>query len=268
MRSWTLDSSIEIALGEVHEVKALLMRGGVRVLGTDDTQARLAVSEIDDCPLSVVLDDGVLDITNGPVSAARLLASSLPAAKKHRAVVTLSVPRTCVAELSCAVESSVLIAGLSGAVTAHVGVGDLVLARLSGPVSVDNARGRVEVMDVSGPTRIRSVSGAVTAAHVAGSLRAETVSGPISVWARPGVGANIQLATIKGAIHVGVAELRDCRVELDARSVGVSSEFPELLGGEEHGSTVNKTLGVPMWHLWARSVSGPIAVVGHDPVAS
>lgn len=265
MREWTLTSPGKIELGaDVRKLFAMVMRGSIRVLGTDSPNASLEVSEIDDCPLFVqVDDDGGLKVTNGQLNARRIAASALRRGKGYRAVVSIAVPRECAAELYSAVASSVVVAGLRGRVRANVGEGELVLGQLSGPVDADNSSGSVSAMEVSGPLTLKTVSGEVTIAGARGSVRAETVSGPLTLYATPGVGTHLQLATATGAIRVGLPNVRDCTVELASEHGAITSQFPEIAVGDR--GEIKESLGMALWQLWARTSAGNITLVKHVP---
>jgi hypothetical protein len=261
--SWTITSPQLLTFDTVRVVKAFLIRGSIRVVGTDSGPARLEVSKIDRSPLTVRHDeDGTVEISHGLVNAQRILASMLSLRGRHRVVASLAVPRDCAVEVSSAMAGSLMVSSLAGAVRINSGASDVTLAQLSGPVEVANDSGRLEAMTLSGAVKVNAVSGEVVIADATGSVHAETVSGSLTVDARPRPGAELHLVSVSGPVSLGLPALTGTRVRLETSFGKVSSQFPELAAAaEKRLRLVQETFGTPHTDLWIKTVSGNIAVL-------
>jgi Toastrack DUF4097 len=265
--SWTITTPQLLTFDAVREVKAFLMRGSIRVVGTDSGPARLEVSEIDRSPLTVRQhEDGTVEISHGPVNAQRIMASVFSLRGRHRVVASLAVPRDCAVDVSSAMAGNLMVSGLSGAVRVHSGASEMTLAQLSGPVEVTNISGRLEAMTLSGTVKVNAVSAEVVIADATGSVRAETVSGSLTVDARPQPGAQLHLVSVSGPVYVGLPTLTGTRVRLETNFGKVSSQFPELEAiTAERLPLVGEIFGTPHTDLWIKTVSGNIAVLRRGP---
>src|SRR5439155_6745233 len=95
MQEWTVESPqvIDIA-DDVHSLAVRLVAGHVDVVTTDGPSARVEVTEVDDDPLVVTIDDdGRLVIRHARLTWAGILGWLR--SERRRAVVSVAVPRSC-----------------------------------------------------------------------------------------------------------------------------------------------------------------------------
>jgi hypothetical protein len=262
---WTITAPQELTLDHITNVKALLMGGNIRIVGTD-AAARLEISDIDRSPLTIrQRENGMLELTHGPVNAQRVLAGKLSRHRKYHATISLTVPRDCAIDVHSVLPGNTMISGLSGSVRAHAGSNSMTLANLSGPVDITNGSGKLEAMSISGPLTVHSATGDVVIADATGSVRAETNLGTLTLDARPRPGSHLQLATVGGRVYLGLPTLSDTKVHIETDFGGISSQFDDLTPiARGRLSIAKETFGVPLVDVWVKTVSGDIALLRRD----
>jgi hypothetical protein len=265
MADLTLRSPSQQTFDNVSQVKALMMGGSIRLVGSSDRVAKLDVSEIDRSPLIVRQhDNGLLELTHGPLSAGRILTGRLTRHRKHQAVISLTVPEDCELDISGAMEG-VSVSGFSGSVRLFTSHCDQALAHLSGPVDVTNFSGDVQAVAISGSLNVQTSDANIAIAGATGSVRARSGSGTITIDARPKVGTDLQLHTMNGPVYAGLPKLSDIKLHLETSSGQIYSQFDEVKPvTEDQVTIVSDSYGTPNSRLWVKTVSGDIALVQRD----
>lgn len=265
MADLTLRSPSQQTFENVSQVKALMMGGSIRLVGSADRVAKLDVSEIDRSPLIVRQhDNGMLELTHGPLTAGRIMTGRLTRHRKHHAVVSLTVPADCELDLSGAM-AGVSVSGFSGPVRLFTSHSDQTLAHLSGPVDVTNFGGDVQAVAISGSLTIQTSSANIAIAGATGSVRARSGSGTITIDARPKIGTDLQLHTMNGPVYAGLPKISDIKLHLESSSGKIYSQFDEVQPVTDERVTIAAdTYGAPNSRLWVKTVSGDIALLQRD----
>jgi hypothetical protein len=267
MASWTIDEPGKLSFERVRRLRGRVVEGTVSVVGGDQPPT-LEVSELTGPPLRVRDHDGELTIDYerpwrpGPLGW-------LAGRQRHRAVLSLAVPRDCQVDLQT-VSAGLMVGGLQAPVTARTVSGEITLAGLGGPVETETVSAPVHASGVTGELSARTVSGDLTVAEGGGGgLWARTVSGAIALDLRASGERDIRLTTISGDLTVRLPEASDLQVKLESTSGQVASAFEELqTEGWPGMRTVRGRLGAGTGRLRATSTSGRIALLRRAPEAS
>ncbi|WP_338932293.1 DUF4097 family beta strand repeat-containing protein [Streptomyces netropsis] len=227
----------------VTAIRSFVVRGRLQVIGTDDSFVTLEVSEIDQHPLRVRCEDGLLFLGHQATTWQQLLKGRLSKRHARRSVVSLAVPRHCKLDL-WSVAAEVIACDSPAAVQVHNGEGGTTLNHLSGPVEVETSSGHVDAIGLSGDVEIRSVSGA------------------IALSASPRRARNVKLSSTSGDISICLPQTADARVHLESLNGRISSQFSTIGPVKMPGQSRAKgDLGHGSASVWANSVSGRIALL-------
>ena len=262
MGTWTLDQPDKLTFDEVHRVLVKTVEGSVSVVGSDD-QPTLELSELSGKPLRVRHHGGALTIDyerpRRPWPLAWLYAGGW---QRHKAVLTLAVPRDCQVELKV-VAASLMVGGLRAPVDAHTVSGEITLTGLRGGVEAESVSGAVQASGVTGDLSARTVSGDLTVAEGGGgSVRARTVSGAVTIDLQASGDRDINLSSVSGDLTVRLPGTSDLEVKLQSTTGEVSSAFEQLERDRTPGRyTAWGRLGAGTGRLRATSTSGHVALL-------
>jgi DUF4097 and DUF4098 domain-containing protein YvlB len=269
MTSWTVSEPDKLTFDQVTRVRVRTVEGAVAVVGGDG-QPSLEVSELAGEPLRVRLEDGELAIDyERPLLPGPLAWLARPLGRRHRAVLSLAVPRDCPVELRV-VSASLTVGGLRGPVVARTISGEITLAGLGGPVEAETVSGPVQASGVAGDLSAATVSGDLTLAEGGGgAVRARTVSGAIALDLETSGERDVRLSSVSGDVTVRLPGDSDLQVKLQSTGGQVASAFGELEHEHWPGAhAIRGRLGAGTGRLKATTTSGDIALLRRAPEVS
>jgi hypothetical protein len=235
----------------------------VDVVPTDGTDsARVEVTEIQDEPLIVSIEAGVLTIRHERVSWDGILGWLRRGAERRRAVVSVAVPASCGANVGV-VSANAVVAGLHGPVAVRCVSGDVVLDEVTGEVEVESVSGDVEGRGIGGGMRLRTVSGGLTVVDgKGGRVNAKSVSGDVALDLQPIGGVDIHVVTVSGDVTVRLPGDTGMRVEVSTTSGDLASAFDGLSLQKKPGSRkLHGSVGDGEGALRGHTVSGRVALL-------
>ncbi|MFB7941186.1 DUF4097 family beta strand repeat-containing protein [Streptomyces sp. NPDC004779] len=267
MTEWSVTEPVKLAPADpVTRLRIRVVGGAVNVVGTDESTARVEISEIEGPPLVVTQEGSTLTVAYEDLHWKGILKWIDTRPHRRRAVVSVAVPAGAEVEVG-AVMADTVVSGLRGRAEVRGVTGATTLVGLSGPVRAETVSGALEAQSVTGALRVTSVTGDVTVIEGSGSaVRAETVSGdmvldldPAPAGAPP---ADIRLTSVSGEVAIRLPHPADARVEASTTSGAVSNAFEDLrVGGEWGTKSITGTLGAGSGTLKATTVSGSIALL-------
>ncbi|GHF65797.1 DUF4097 family beta strand repeat-containing protein [Streptomyces thermodiastaticus] len=270
MSEWSVGEPVKLAFDEpVTRLSVRIVQGAVNVVGTDETPARLEVSEIEGPPLVVTQQDGTLTVAYEDLPWKGFLKWFDPKGWRRSAVVTLAVPAATRVEVGV-VGAAAMVSGISGATAVRGVTGDITLVGLTGPVTADTVSGAVEAQALSGDLRFHSVSGDLTVVEGTGtSVRADSVSGSMIVDLDPADRpTEVTLTSVSGEIAIRLPHPADTRVEANTASGTVSNAFEDLrVDGQWGAKRITGRLGTGRGRVKASTASGSIALLRRPPAA-
>ncbi|MGY3338753.1 hypothetical protein ACVW0K_004852 [Streptomyces filamentosus] len=279
MTEWSVTEPVKLApAGPVTRLRVRVVGGAVNVVGTDESTARVEVSEIEGPPLIVTQEGSTLTVTYEDLHWKGILKWLDSKAHRRRAVVSVAVPAGAEVEVGAVTAESV-ISGVRGRTEVRGVTGSTTLVGLSGPVRAESVSGALEAQSVTGALRVSTVTGDVTVIEGSGAaVRAETVSGDMVLDLDPAPSgappADIRLSSVSGEVAIRLPHPADARVEASTTSGAVSNAFEDLrVGGEWGTKSITGTLGAGSGTLRATTVSGSIALLrrpesAEDPTPS
>lgn len=250
----------------VTRLRVRVVNGAVNVVGTDESTARLEVSEIEGPPLIVTREGSTLTVSYEDLHWKGFLKWLDRKGHRRRAVVSVAVPAGTDVEVGV-VGAGAMISGIKGRTEVRGVTGDTTLVGLSGPVRAESVSGSFEAQAVTGALRVTTVTGDLTVVDGSGaSVKAESVSGDMAFdldGGEPaGPPADIQLSSVSGEIAVRIPHPTDARVEASTTSGSVSNAFDDLrVEGQWGTKSITGTLGDGRGTLKATTVSGSIALL-------
>ncbi|MFF2850717.1 DUF4097 domain-containing protein [Streptomyces sp. NPDC058001] len=240
-----------------------IVNGTVNVVGTDESSARLEVSQIEGPPLVVTHQDGTLTVAYEDLPWKGFLKWLDRKGWRRSAVVSLAVPAHTRVEVGV-VGAGAMLSGIEGRAEVKGVTGDTTLVGLSGPVRADTVSGNIEAQAVIGDLRFNSVSGDLTVVEGSGSsVRADSVSGSMIVDLDPTAGpTDVSLTSVSGEIAIRLPHPADAEVEANTASGAVSNAFEDLrVSGQWGAKRITGRLGAGNGKLKATTVSGSIALL-------
>ncbi|WP_329271000.1 DUF4097 family beta strand repeat-containing protein [Streptomyces sp. NBC_01451] len=239
-----------------------IVNGTVNVVGTDESSARLEVTEIEGPPLVVTQEAGVLTVAYEDLPWKGFLKWLDRRSWRRSAVVTLTVPASARVEVGV-VGAAAVVSGVAGETVVMGVTGDTTLVGLSGPVRADTVSGSLEAQAVTGDLHFNSVSGDLTVIEGSGpSVRAESVSGAMIVDLDPEGPTDVRLTNVSGEIAIRLPHPADAEVEANTASGRISNAFDDLrVHGQWGAHRVTGRLGAGTGKLRATTVSGSIALL-------
>ncbi|MDQ8702150.1 DUF4097 family beta strand repeat-containing protein [Streptomyces sp. LHD-70] len=261
--SWEIAEPRKFSFDEpVSSVRVRIARGAVNVVGTEESAARLEVSEIDGPPLRVTREGTTLTVAYDDLPWKGFLKWLDRKAWRRHAVVSLVVPSGTDVEVGT-VGATAMVSGVEGRTAVRGVHGETTLAGLSGDVHAETVSGTVEVQGVTGDLKFSSVSGDLTVVAAGASVRAESVSGDMIVDLDGSDRApDVRLSSVSGEIAIRLPHPADAVVEADTTSGTVSNAFEDLrVGGGWGTKKITGRLGAGTGTLKATTVSGAIALL-------
>jgi hypothetical protein len=244
-----------------------IVNGTVNVVGTDESSARLEVSEIEGPPLVVTHKDGALTVAYEDLPWKGFLKWLDSKGWRRSAVVSLAVPASTRVEVGV-VGANAMVSGIDGGSDVKGVTGDTTLVGVSGPVRATTVSGSVEAQGVSGELRLNSVSGDLTVIEgTCPVVKADSVSGSIILDLNPTSGpTDARLTNVSGEIAVRLPHPADAEVEANTASGAVSNAFDDLrVSGQWGAKKITGRLGGGTGRLKATTVSGSIALLRRPP---
>ncbi|MGW0118369.1 DUF4097 family beta strand repeat-containing protein [Streptomyces sp. NPDC003327] len=267
MTEWSVTEPVKLAPADpVTRLRVRVVNGAVNVVGTDESSARVEISEIEGPPLIVSQEGSTLTVSYEDLHWKGLLKWLDPKGHRRRAVVSVAVPAGVDVEVGV-IGAEAVVSGIRGRTEVRGVTGDTTLVGLSGPVRAESVSGNLAAQSVTGELRINSVTGDVTVIEGASaSVRADTVSGDMVIDLDPGERggppADIRLTSVSGEVAVRLPHPADARVEATTTSGSVSNAFEDLrVGGQWGAKSVTGTLGSGRGTLKATTLSGSIALL-------
>jgi hypothetical protein len=267
MQEWTVDRPQAIDIdAPVTELAVRIVAGHVDVVTVDDpSAARVEVTDIEDAPLLVSVDDGVLTIQHERVSWDGILGWLRPDRKheRRRAVVSVAVPPSCNARIGV-VSANAVIAGLAGQVRVRCVSGEVVLDEVAGEVDVESVSGDIEARSLHGEMSLRTVSGGLTVVDgKSGQVRAKTVSGDVALDLHPDQRIDIDVSTISGDVTVRLPEQTGLTIDLSSTSGDLACAFGGQLDLQKRPGSrrLSGSIGDGAGALHGKTVSGRVALL-------
>ncbi|MER6999636.1 hypothetical protein [Streptomyces sp. NPDC000410] len=260
--TWTVAEPKKLTFDEpVTALSVRIANGTVNVVGTDESSARLEISEIDGPPLIVTRTGSTLSVAYDDLPWKGFLSLLNPKSWKHHAVVSLAVPADAAVEVGV-VGAGAVVSGIRGRTDVRGVSGDTTLVGLSGTVHAETVSGSLEAQSLTGDLRFDSVSGDLTVIEGAGSsVRAESVSGAM-VIDLDGTPTDIRVTSVSGEVAIRLPHPADARVEANTTTGVVSNAFEDLrVRGQWGAKKITGTLGTGNGTLKATTVSGSIALL-------
>ncbi|GHD90205.1 DUF4097 family beta strand repeat-containing protein [Streptomyces naganishii] len=269
MSEWSVGEPGKLTFDEpVTELNVRIVNGTVNVVGTDESSARLEVTEIEGPPLVVTQQGGTLTVAYEDLPWKGFLKWLDRKGWRRSAVVSLAVPAATRVEVGV-VGATAVVSGIDGRTEVKGVTGDTTLVGLTGPVRADTVSGNVEAQALSGDLRFNSVSGDLTVVEGAGSsVKADSVSGSMIVDLDPaGRPTDVSLTNVSGEIAIRLPHPADAQVEANTASGSVSNAFEDLrVTGQWGAKRITGRLGAGNGKLKATTVSGSIALLRRPPV--
>ncbi|MFG3348067.1 DUF4097 domain-containing protein [Streptomyces sp. NPDC048018] len=268
MTEWSVTEPRKIPLTEsVTRLRVRVVNGTVNVVGTDESSARLEISEIEGPPLVVSQEGSTLTVSYEDLHWKGFLKWLDPKGHRRKVVVSVAVPAGADVEVG-AIGAETVISGIKGRTAVRGVTGDTTLVGLAGPVRAETVSGNLEAQAVTGALQVNSVTGDVTVIDGAcSSVKADTVSGDMVIDLDPaadlaGPPADIRLTSVSGEVAIRLPHPSDARVEASTTSGSVSNAFEDLrVGGQWGAKSITGTLGDGRGTLKATTVSGSIALL-------
>ena len=265
LQEWTVDSPQAIDIDEpVTELNVRIVAGHVDVVPVDDLGgARVEVTDIEDAPLLVSLDGGVLTIQHERVSWDGILGwLRLNRMERRRAVVSVAVPAQCNAHIGV-VSANAVVAGLGGAVKVRCVSGEVVLDEVTGAVDVESVSGDIEARRLNGGMSMRTVSGGLTVVDgTSGEVHAKSVSGDVALDLQPHQAVDIDVTTVSGDVTVRLPGDAGLKVDVSSTSGDLACAFDGLDLHKRPGSKrLSGSIGDGTGVLHGRTVSGRVALL-------
>ncbi|MEV6958734.1 DUF4097 family beta strand repeat-containing protein [Streptomyces sp. NPDC051207] len=267
MSEWSVTEPEKITFDDpVRELQVRIVNGTVNVVGTDESSARLEVSEIEGPPLIVTQQGGTLTVAYEDLPWKGFLKWLDGKGWRRRAVVSLAVPADTRVEVGV-VGAAAVVSGIRSRSVVKGVTGDTTLVGLSGPVRADTVSGNLEAQAVTGDLRFHSVSGDLTVVEGSGrSVRADSVSGSMIVDLDPDGPTDVGLTSVSGEIAIRLPHPADAEVEANTASGTISNAFDGLrVHGQWGAHKVTGRLGAGNGKLRATTVSGSIALLRRPP---
>ncbi|MEU2993002.1 DUF4097 family beta strand repeat-containing protein [Streptomyces griseoincarnatus] len=267
MPEWSVQDRTNLTFdAPLTRLNVRIVNGTVNVVGTDDPEAHLQVSDVEGPPLVVTHEDGVLTVAYDDLPWKGFLKWLDRKGWRRSAVVSLAVPAQTRVEVGV-VGAGAVVSGIRGPAAVKGVAGDTTLVALSGPVRADTVSGSVEAQSVTGDLRFASVSGDLTVVEGSGpSVRADTVSGSMIVDLDPEGPTDVRLTSVSGEIAVRLPDPADAEVEANTASGAISNAFDTLrVQGMWGAHKLTGRLGAGSGKLRATTVSGSIALLRRPP---
>lgn len=259
MSQWTVDAPQTIDLDDVVALRVRLISGAVAVLSTSERPC-LDIGQVTGQPLLVSHEAGILTVTYPDLTWDGLLGWLRPV--QHHAVITVTVPRECPAQVGV-VNASAVVSGITAKTSIKSVSGRITLDGVTGSVDADSLSGDLEAQGVTGRIAFKSVSGDLTVAD--GSVQrldAKTVSGRVTADIDLASDAAVRVATLSGDVTIRLPASVSAGVDLRSTTGRVQSDFAGLHTARAPGaSTVTGDLGAGSGRVSVTTVSGQVTLL-------
>ena len=259
MSQWSIETPTNLEFDDVSALRVRLIAGSVAVLATDGKPS-VSVASIEGDPVTVTYEDGVLTIAHENLSWDGLLKWLRP--QRHSAEVTVTVPRTCPAQVGV-VSATAVVSGIRSRASVKSVSGEITLDGVAGDVEANTVSGALEAQGVSGRFNFRTVSGDLTLADGwLERLDANGVSGDVTADVDLDPLGGMQVATVSGEVTLRLPAGADARVNLHSVSGDVRSEFTELRRTSAPASrSVSGSLGAGSGQVSVTTMSGRVMLL-------
>jgi Putative adhesin len=267
MPEWSVTEPQKLTFDtRVSDLQVRIVNGTVNVVGTEESSARLEVSEIEGPPLVVTQQGDTLTVAYEDLPWKGFLKWLDRKGWRRSTVVSLAVPADTRVEVGV-VGAGAVVSGIRGSAVVKGVTGDTTLVGVSGPVRADTVSGNVEAQAVTGDLRFNSVSGDLTVVEGSGrSVRADSVSGSMIVDLDPDGPTEVSLTSVSGEIAIRLPHPGDAEVEANTASGTISNAFDGLrVHGQWGAHRITGRLGAGTGRLRATTVSGSIALLRRPP---
>jgi hypothetical protein len=256
---WTIEAPASLEFDDVTELRVRLIGGSVAVLATTGKPS-LEVSSIEGDPLKVTYEDGVLTVAHENLNWEGLLKWLRP--QRHAATVTMSVPRTCRAQVGV-VSATAVMSGISTRASVKSVSGGITLDGVAGDVDANTVSGAVEAQGINGKLNFNTVSGDLTLAEGwLERLDVNGVSGDVTADLDLDPLGGMQVTTVSGEVMLRLPAEADARVNLHSVSGDVRSEFAELRRSSAPASrSVSGSLGAGSGQVSVTTMSGRVMLL-------
>jgi Putative adhesin len=256
---WTIDAPASLEFDDLTELRVRLIAGSVAVLATTGKPS-LEVSRIEGDPLTVTYEDGVLTVAHENLNWEGLLKWLRP--QRHAATVTVSVPRTCRAQVGV-VSATAVMSGISARSSVKSVSGGITLDGVAGDVDANTVSGTVEAQGINGKLNFNTVSGDLTLAEGwLERLDVNGVSGDVTADLDLDPLGGMQVTTVSGEVMLRLPAEADARVNLHSVSGDVRSEFAELRRSSAPASrSVSGSLGAGSGQVSVTTMSGRVMLL-------
>jgi hypothetical protein len=259
MAHWRIEAPTSLGFDDVTGLRVRLIAGSVAVLATDGKPS-LDVASVSGDPLDVTFEDGVLTITHENLTWEGLLKWLRP--QRPSAAVTVTVPRTCPAQVGV-VSASAVLSGTSARASVKSVSGEITLDGLTGEVDAHTVSGVLEAQGINGKLNFNTVSGDLALAEGwLERLDVNSVSGDVTADFDLDPLGGVHATTVSGEVTLRLPAETDAQVHLYSMSGTVRSEFAELRSMSAPAShTVSGSLGAGSGHVSVTTMSGPVMVL-------
>jgi len=259
MAQWTVEAPTSLDFDDVTGLRIRLFSGSVAVLATDGKPS-LDVASVTGDPLEVTYEDGVLTISHENLKWEGLLRWLRP--QRASAAVTVTVPRTCPAQLGV-VSASAVMSGISAKASVKSVSGGITLDGVTGDVDAHTVSGSLEAQEINGRLNFNSVSGDLTLADGwLERLDANAVSGDVTADIDLDPLGGMHVTTVSGEVTLRLPAEADAQVHLHSMSGDVRSDFAELRTVSAPAShMVSGSLGAGSGHVSVTTVSGRVMLL-------
>ena len=259
MAQWTVEAPTSLDFDDVTGLRIRLFSGSVAVLATDGKPS-LDVASVTGDPLEVTYEDGVLTISHENLKWEGLLRWLRP--QRASAAMTVTVPRTCPAQLGV-VSASAVMSGISAKASVKSVSGGITLDGVTGDVDAHTVSGSLEAQEINGRLNFNSVSGDLTLADGwLERLDANAVSGDVTADIDLDPLGGMHVTTVSGEVTLRLPAEADAQVHLHSMSGDVRSDFAELRTVSAPAShTVSGSLGAGSGHVSVTTMSGRVMLL-------
>jgi Toastrack DUF4097 len=259
MAHWTIEAPTSLEFDDVAGLRVRLIAGSVAVLATDGKPS-LDVASVSGDPLDVTYEDGVLTITHENLTWEGLLKWLRP--QRPSAAVTVTLPRTCPAQVGV-VSATAVLSGMSGRASVKSVSGEITLDGVTGDLDANTVSGALEAQGINGRLNFNTVSGDLALADGwLERLDVNSVSGDVTADIDLDPLGGVHVTTVSGEVTLRLPAGSDAHVHLHSMSGGVRSEFAELRSMSAPAShTVSGSLGGGSGHVSVNTMSGRVMLL-------
>jgi DUF4097 and DUF4098 domain-containing protein YvlB len=267
-QQWSVTDELKVELTGVEEVSLRIVGGEVCVTATDGP-ARLEIDRVDNGPVQVSLEDGVLSILHDGGDRGRGLFRRI-VLDGASCRVLIAVPARTRAQLAT-VSADVLAAGLTEPVEVRTVSGDVTMKAMTERVEVRTVSGDVEAFALAGDLSFATVSGDIGIVNgTCRWLQAKTVSGDFTLDLALPRGSVYSIGTVSGDVSLRFPP--DPSVVVDATSMSGDLRADFDAGGWDKGgmgrpNRLRGTLGAGDSRLTIKTLSGDVRIARKEAAA-